>query len=377
MLIALFFVSLIHVQISPINSLPNELLFEILQILPADLLYQKASYVCRKWHKLIRSEDFINAQIRSSSSGLLLSSDIHSHPIYVTAEQGRIQTQELSYKWRTNTLDSCNGLLLEFHLHNLDNITTTCLHLINPATNQLFLLPPVPITSEGEFYGYACNIAYSAASMEYKVTLPYFGEHDGMAYCAGLLILTVGVDKSWRDVPIPQLPDDHRSLLVLTHALSTEGFLHWAGWGKVLTFNVETETFTCSEVPKLYRWYWGISTGRNLSVLCRRKALVWEIWELKAESGEWRNLLPLNVDLRPLKCRLRVRGQPFGSGHVGCLRPLGWVKYPEVLAFCFGKEGHTCIFYNLYTREIDTIELPDTNKGYRAFPHRNNLVGLS
>lgn len=79
---------------------------------------------------------------------------------------------------------------------------------------------------------------------------------------------------------------------------------------------------------------------------------------MKPESGEWREMVPHKIDLGAQKFAL-------------------WVKYPEILAFCFESVEHVCVFYNVDTHEINTVELPKSCINYRMFAHMNNLVSLS
>lgn len=118
--------------------------------------------------------------------------------------------------------------------------------------------------------------------------------------------------------------------------VSTEGFLHWLRGKGVLTLNVETETFTFTRIPLPHQFSPRalLSTGTDLTVFRRcSEDLLWENRVMESKSGEWRNMAPLNIDLRPLECLIL---QHYFSSRLGDLfEPLGWVKFPEVLAFHF------------------------------------------
>ncbi|XP_057785348.1 F-box only protein 8-like [Salvia miltiorrhiza] len=352
-----------------IECLPKDLLFEILLRLPTDHLYERVRLVCRRWYHIIHSHAFINSQMHGSTYGLLLSPrKAKALPLYVTADaDGGIHTSELNHISKWGVLATCNGLVLE-----LDNKRFP--RLANPATKQSFLLPPYP--KGGMYYPLYYGLACSAASLAYKVIAP------SPVYPAplrqidhGLVVLTVGVDESWRNVEVHHLPDHVRRCLLPQTPMNSEGFLHWARGRYCATMDVETEIITLSEAPYEYHEskYRYLSTGRCVSLLVVCGDLSWEVWEMKAETGEWRKALP-NVDLGAEKCRI----QPFGR----VLEPLGWVKYPHVLAFYFtafyGEEWRHCIFYNLDTHQLHSIELPKSySMHYRAFPHKNNLIWLS
>lgn len=199
----------------------------------------------------------------------------------------------------------------------------------------------------------------------------------------GLHILTAGVDKSWRDVEVGNLSEEERSFFLLASPMTSEGFLHWVVGIRVLTFNVETETFTFNTLMAPAPSVTGfnklivLSTGRNLAAFLGTQEFLWETREMERESGEWRKMVGLDVDLRPLKSRLQHQ-QHFASGDGVDIRVIGWVKYAEVLAFGYGHGSQTWIIcYNLDTREIVTVKLPQLNAYFRTFPHRNSPVWLS
>ncbi|XP_057775964.1 uncharacterized protein LOC130994871 [Salvia miltiorrhiza] len=365
-----------------IESLPTDLLFEILLLLPADHLYMRARLVCRRWCHIIRSHAFINAHMHSATYGLLLwPLTDNTLPLYVTADaDGGIHTSELNHISELGVLFNCDGFALEMALGDYYR-----LQLANPATKQLFRQPR---PREGLRYIMAlCGLAYSAASLAHKVIVPYTVRHSPprLQTDYGLDVFTVGVDESWRHVEIHHLPDHVRRCLLRKAPLTSEGFLHW-GWGKYCaTLDAETEIISVSEAPYEYHEcnYKYLSAGRCLSLLVACgdlswEDLSWEVWVMKAETGEWRKALP-NVDLRAQKCRI----QQFAPEDGRVLMPLGWVKYPHVLAFrfsahFFGEEWRHCILYNLDTHQLHSIELPQNyTKPYVAFPHKYNLMWLS
>ncbi|XP_057775991.1 putative F-box protein At5g52610 [Salvia miltiorrhiza] len=357
-----------------IESFPTDLLFEILLRLPADHLYQRARLVCRRWYHIIHSHAFINAQMHCSTYGLLLSPLNWSNtlPLYVTADaDGGIHTSDLNHISKLEVLaTSCNGLALEFDFKD------RLLRLVNPAKKQSLLLPRL---TRGATYAWPeYGFAYSAASLAYKVIARYTVCHSPQRLQTdyGLDVLTVGVNESWRHVEVPH----HLSPFFFNKApLTTEGFMHWGRGRYCVTMDVETEIITLSEAPYQYDEsdYNYLSTGRCLSLLVACGYLSWEVWELKAETGEWRKALP-NVYLGAEEWRIQ---QLVPQDAPQVLVPLGWVKYPQVLAFRFGtyfswKQWRPpCIFYNLDTHQLHSTKLPQSyTGGYQAFPHKNNLI---
>lgn len=134
--------------------------------------------------------------------------------------------------------------------------------------------------------------------------------------------------------------------------LSTEGFIHWSykhsGRDEVLSLNVETEIITCSHVPlpQSYNAKRYLSTGKNLSLLVAHGNSLWDVWEMEPGTGEWREV------------RHDIKFESETENEV--LLPLGWVKYPEVLAMHSMEKVYTCFCYNLDTHGTFAIILIHT-----------------
>ncbi|KAK6158374.1 hypothetical protein DH2020_005688 [Rehmannia glutinosa] len=350
-----------RMKLTNIESLPDDMVFKILLHLPAQDIYNGARLVCRKWYHMIHSHNFINDHLQHSTSGLLIQDRIAlSSTIFVAMSQGRIEISKFSYKFRHAVWTSCNGLVLEFDFDNCHG-----LYVANPATKQHFALPPFYPKIISHTYS---GLAYVPSCMEYKVVHAYDCK-DGIR-CA---ILTVGVDDFWRDVQIEHLSVSARKLLIGT-PLITEGFMHWLGRRQniLVTLNLETETIRQILVPQGYgeRLTYYLSTGSYLSLInvCRR--LLWEVWEMKPDTGEWKKLP--NIDLEAQKCTLE---------HLSCkrdcsLQPVGWIKYKEVLLFRVSYPSSICIAYNVCTQEMEELELNCKDHGHNYVVHTNSLAWL-
>ncbi|CAA0828465.1 Unknown protein [Striga hermonthica] len=363
-----------------IESLPAELLFEILSRVPGQDIYE-ARLVCRKWYRTIHNRDFINAQLGHATYGLLLRTQKHETDSFlIHARGGRAEISKFRCQRRCLVLTSCNGLMLEFEKKNLDNI-----YVSNPATGQIFVLPPyVRGVNSLRLWG----IAYASVSMEYKVVLPIRTGQFSKERC---YILTVGVDKSWRSVDLRHLSSEATRAFWSTPVI-TEGFIHWfcvrSNMG--LTLNVETEIFT--ETPGLRpsqhihedQTNIYLSTGKYLSLLRPCGEFSWQVWEMRPENGEWIKMgsfclesqrrrfkqlgliLPTEANTRLLSFRRRT--------HVV---PVGWVKYMEVLALSSADVSRRTIFiFNLVTGEFDEMELPSFRLDYKIMMHKSSLVWL-
>ncbi|KAK6142796.1 hypothetical protein DH2020_023144 [Rehmannia glutinosa] len=365
-----------------IDSLPDDIMFNILLQLPAQDIYDATRLVCQKWYRMIYSRNFIYAHLQHSTCGLLIQNmhDKRRHPIFMAMRQGRIEISRLRYEFGHFIWSSCNGLMLECDIQNIDT-----LYITNPATKQHFSLPPFFCRTVP---GYSA-IAYAAASMEYKVIRTYFPKDENSESRGCCSVLTLGVDNSWRRVRTEHLSREAKSNLY-DIPLITEGFVHWPEKGTyVLTLNVETEVITQIPVPQRYvvgfGWYY-FSTLRYLSLLIACNNFSWEVWEMKPETGEWTKLP--NIDLEAQNCTVEQLCCKHDSsfkvdGFLNCkFRPVGWLKYQEVFIFQvykafvsrFSDPTRFHIAYNVGTQKIDLFEFDSVS--YHVVVHRNNLLWL-
>ncbi|CAH9143673.1 unnamed protein product [Cuscuta epithymum] len=343
-------------------SLHDDMLFEVLTRVPAQDIYDAAMYVCRKWYRIIHTHKFIDAHLRHSPHGLLLRCP-HTPAPFMVARQGQLETS-YSTKFKHRTSAGCNGLLLDIDYN--DTLWTP--YIVNPVTKQVFVLPGIENVNGSECFG----ISYAATSMVYKVVAIVIGPQ--------LKILTVGVDDSWRSVCTKHLRPLARSGLAEISPRTTEGFMHWlTSVSTVVTLNVETEMFEESSapipqghgVPGNPGSTW-VSTGSKLSYLMKFERFGWHVWEMEPESKEWRKLP--DIVIKDQKRKFQRLGLEKGQE----VRPIGWIKYKELLAFTLSGVlfTFTVFVYNLVTHEIVKVDLPDLVARHSAIPHQNSLVWL-
>ncbi|GFP94977.1 putative F-box protein at1g71320 [Phtheirospermum japonicum] len=313
-----------------IESLPDEIIFEILVRVPAQDIYTATRLVCRKWYKVIHTHHFIHAHLQQSTPGLLAQRT--GQKTFIARGKYLIETSKFNYdfEYRREVMSSCNGLVLKTHDDYRD------LYITNPATRQHFALPT---------------------------------------------ILTIGVDKDWtRRVSTRHLSLTAKNLFLSQHPLTTEGFMHWTKNDSrseyVLTLNVETEIITQFPVPRHgeteLMYYYYLPMGSYLSLLIARSKLSWEVWEMKPETGEWTKMP--NIDLEA----------QFAGSLNSALIPVGWLKCREVLVFGVGMGTSRiswssiptwdCIACNVRTGEF--VKFPLYGSLNRFLVHRNSLVWM-
>ncbi|KAL3629224.1 hypothetical protein CASFOL_026446 [Castilleja foliolosa] len=348
-------------RLTDIESLPDEVLFEVLLRLEAQDIYDSARLVCRKLYHMIHTHTFIYAHLQRSTYGLLFQSTFGDSFFMSVGESGRVEISKNRYNFRYHSPTSCNGLLLGFE---------GGIYVSNPTTRQMFALP--------QFVGYSnyiihyCyfGIAYAAASMQYKAVIIAQAEGGKRACC----ILTIGVDNSWRTVGTEC--ESLQNRVRLSTPLITEGFVHWYGrdTNEVWTMNVETEiiTKTSSPIPRVVygnRQNIFLSTGIYLSLLRPCGEYCWEVWEMKPKIDyRWRKVCDISLEAH--KC---TTFQRFGFNEYNYLIPVGWLKYLEVLVF---RTRDQILVFNLVTQEFVTVELLAPQIYCKTVVHKNSLVWL-
>ncbi|KAL3629267.1 hypothetical protein CASFOL_026489 [Castilleja foliolosa] len=355
-------------SLTKIESLPDEVLFEVLVRLPAHDIYDPARLVCRKWYHMIHSHTFINAHLQRSTYGLLFHSMFQDSFFMALGESGRVQIFENRYnKLECPIQTSCNGLVL-----GSQDRTNNSLYVSNPATRQIFNLPPL-VGHEVRYELFA--IGYAAASMEYKAVLLLTAK--GMKKIC--FILTIGVDNSWRTIGKESVSLASTQIFA-SAPLITEGFVHFYHMisNEVLTLNLETEIITETSGPipegegQGNRWNTYLSTGRYLSLLRPCGEFCWQVWEMQPKIDyRWR--MVWDISLEAHKCSTFQR---FGFKESEYLIPIGWLKYPEILVFGISPFRSQILVYNLLTREIVTIELPASHSKYKIVVHKESLLPL-
>lgn len=296
------------------------------------------------------------------------------HHTFVTMRQGRIAMSKFNYDFKHRISASCNGLILETLDDTDHNKSRKTLSVANPATNQRLPLPPLPL----KMSRYWCSvIAYDAASLKYKVVVIYDRSWINIVHdCA---ILTVGVDKPWRDVNTQHI-SERNSWLLCCNVLITQGFVHWhSGQGThVINLNLETEVLTEIRIPQGYdeqgsKYY--LSTERSLTLFIECGRFLWDVWEMmnaEESGGEWTKVF--KIDMEGPMWRLQ-KMMIHTSPHK--LKPNGWLCRGEVLVLRIPRPTRVCVVYDVRTREVDFFMLTTGYGDSHDFTcHRSTLVSL-
>ncbi|KAL3615650.1 hypothetical protein CASFOL_041311 [Castilleja foliolosa] len=333
-----------------IESLSDDLLFDILLRVPVQDLYDYARLVCNKWYNMIHTRNFAHSHFQRSTPGLLAVDLGSNEQAFMTMQNGRIDISKWTCVLGRLVWSSCNGLVLESNLNSKPCI-------LNHVTKQRFALPPLP--SEDVMASKMFALTYVAPSNSYKVVgVSYSEELECDLVCA---IMTVGVDTDWRRRVSTQHLSFKAKISLGLLPLTTRGFVHWARddfTEFVVTMNVESEIIT--EIPGpcllddgkslLCRY---LPMGSYLSLFIGRGEFSWEVWKMKPETGKWTKMP--GIDLEPQKVPKYLFIEFKRHRFTGpMLIPIGWSNSQEVLFFfvCFHTVG-----YNVRTREIDSCKL--------------------
>ncbi|CAI9273673.1 unnamed protein product [Lactuca saligna] len=151
--------------------LPDDVLLEIFQKLPPDLLRYKVKFVCRRWFTIITNNILLDhASLilqRSTGSNTIRLMDIREE------EQGLKMKQEFINMPCYGCIKSwCNEYLLI-----TDSIRIGILYLFNLITKQGSFISPLPSVSCGGHYNGKCGlgISYDPFKKLYKVVHVYNG----------------------------------------------------------------------------------------------------------------------------------------------------------------------------------------------------------
>ncbi|KAL3625545.1 hypothetical protein CASFOL_030999 [Castilleja foliolosa] len=221
-------------NLTDVESLPDEVLFEVLVRIPAQDIHDSVRLVCSKWYHMTHTHTII---IKIDSLWLW-EKVVESRYITTT---GTAKSDTLPVR------SSCNGLVLE---SEEETETVENVHVSNPATMQIFTLRPL--------VGYRLAlplfaIGYAASSMKYKAVILSMPGKDMEDKC---FILTIGVDNSWR-----------------------------------------TTIETSGPTPEGYRRNTYLSTGRYVSLLRPCGEMFWQVWEMKPEIDyQWRKVWDINLE---------------------------------------------------------------------------------
>ena len=357
------------------HSLPEELMINILVLLPADVLYNTVRYVSFHWYKIIHDPFFIKAHLLRANAGLFIKYIFPSYnTYYVDMSTKDVTVTEInSHEFSGKVWESCDGLLLFS-----DPEDEGKLRVINPITKQWVALPPFP--SNWELFSSSFTLARAHSTGEYKVAATYHCSTYEVFQCA---IVTVGKkDVTWRTINTEHVSTSNKRILGFCPQ-SAGGYAYWITeiHPRFLILDVEAEVVHEFPAPKLFKkglsiTYLEIGDTLGCMFWCCPE-LVCEVLVLTdPKRGKWENLykFDLHAERHMISSALYKVASPR---KYLTLSPIAWLNNGEVVVFAnFSKNITYFIARNVKTGDTYSFCMGE-GKGVPYFlVHVNSLVLL-
>ncbi|KAL5721800.1 hypothetical protein ACHQM5_005398 [Ranunculus cassubicifolius] len=403
-----------------IQQLPEDIIFEILLRIPADIL-NCMRLVCRTWSVLILSQNFVNTHLLRSDPGIvILEKDNESDKFechFMDVENGQVIKQDLSFTCSQHVLlGICNGLLfignadphLGFHDLRVVNLATkksialptqtyptssTSFSLYSvSATKKSTRLPAHPDTTSStpplERYNagsVTCGLTFVPSTNEYKASINLFRESLGRGEVSSLCesrILTLGTN-TWRELFFP-LEGSCATHMQFGSSISVGGVLHFRGISvdskglyHLMSLDLASEKLEKTHLPD------DVQVPNFLRVLPRFLfemggflSLVdyevntgkWDIWELKDfYRKDW--VKTYSFCIENYKSRFCRYGYLF--------RPTLSLKNGKLIVFMhysFWQDPMCLYAYDIEKQELKMLGNVETNRLNQYSPHLKSLA---
>ncbi|CAA0818007.1 Unknown protein [Striga hermonthica] len=320
---------------------------------------------------MVRTTFFIRAHLERTNDVRMLVFDDSFTMSMSEHNSYKVETSVMRKPFPSHLRIGFDGLLLKSLVLDGEGTNTITLSILNPLTRQNLVIPPLHGINKFTRYG----VAYAPVSKLYKVAVALPPEsEDSTTEAECCYIFTVGaVNGSWRSVSTAHLSIADKKAFEGEPLTIEGGFIHWIALDndRVLTMDIEKETIKetplpINEVdaqPTVF-----LSAGEYLSFLVQCGEYSWDAWEMKPKTGEWRKLRRITFGAH------KSTFEQFDQLE-WLIVPLAWLRYPDVLVLAFGDANEPSIFpYNLDTKEMVTVGLPEVVRNLCPIIHKNSLV---
>ncbi|KAG9136440.1 hypothetical protein Leryth_023552 [Lithospermum erythrorhizon] len=332
-----------------IPILREEIIFNILILLRADVLYTVMRYVCREWRRIIEDPQFVSTHFLLSSSTLLMY--CRERSLYHLLDVKECHAKRTGFEFRLPSgivVSTCNGLMLI--LKGSSQRAHRAYYVTNPITRRTLVLPRLSL----RIIPTSCGLAFDASSKVYKVVMVY--ETEKYSYHkvdVGCAILTVGVDKAWRVVNCAHLSKEGMGLLYICPPGTSTDFVYWSSTFDpyILVLDAKSESIKLISLPYASRIY----PKELTSIWYPNSDCSMEVWVLKDYiSEEW---VKIYIEREPIRNEMDkfFSSNEFNKSsramfRYDCIRPRSWLGNGERILFHarFGM-AHTFV-YDLKTR---------------------------
>ncbi|KAK9284048.1 hypothetical protein L1049_012308 [Liquidambar formosana] len=343
--------------------LHEDLIFNILVRLPADVLHKSMRLVCKGWANIIRHPLFIEAHLLRANTGIFVESiDSPGCARFFEIKDGEVRVTELKRQFPRRMVASCEGVSLF-----TDPIDHRALYVANPATLQVTKLPYLNLPPNPLFF--SSSIARISPTGQYKVVHAY---KDSRKVCHWLL-LTVGVDNSWRKIDChPAIGSGQIDLECFP--VSVGGVVYWIdfefyldGDNYFLAMDMGDETIHKVPIPSGRTdpcTYLKMGSYLSSFTLILPSTLQFEVCVLKDMCrGEWAKVYVINIGT--------------GGGiprNLFCVFPIGWINSDQILILeALTSQGDVLLAYNVETQETKLVDFELCGCEFSQI-HTNSLV---
>lgn len=357
------------------DSLPNDIIANILLRVSPQLLYNSARFVCKTWSEIISQ---LHSSSHSSHSGFLIQ-DSHSPNkaqfVYIIKEWD-IKVTDLNLNFPGKISGSSDGVLLISSSSSSSNNSVQGLYVANPVTKQVLKLPILPSTCR--LCGHINNIASIPSTGEIKV-VSLSREPNGIYNWYAITLEKNTKSMSWRKIISDTCSEesndnnDPASYLSFLQSLSVDGTIFWTNpsWimnRSILAIDLHNETVRNLRVPKQCDTndggeYWKlVQMGKKMCLMNYGENVegimkIWELKDLHRNEWVWVNSVRF-CEESPLRRKFCI--------------PLVWVDSQVVILSVVVRASNVVVAYHVRKKEYKMIKVDDVAR-HQIFYHINSL----
>lgn len=349
--------------LSSFDSLPIDVVANILHRLPPQFLHCSARHVCKTWAEILSLSCFTKSHhLLHSEHGFLIQDSQSPHKVqhihHARDHSWELKETDLDLRFPGKIRGSTSDGVLLIN-------TSSDLYVANPITMQVLKLPTLP--SICRLSSHCNSIARTASTGEIKVVS--LGKDPINIGMFNWYVLTVGKVMSWRKIRRVPAECDPASYLSYVQSLSADGVIYWtnSSWISdqfVLAIDVCDETGHLLKAPiECQGQYWTlVQMGNDVCCMnCGKNVEMMKVWKLKDfHRSEW---VLVNSIRFPIESPLRRR---FSL-------PLMWVDSEVLVISVYVHASNVLVAYNVKKDEYQVVKIGDVAR-HAIFPHTNSLI---
>ncbi|KAK9756962.1 hypothetical protein RND81_01G132700 [Saponaria officinalis] len=348
--------------------LPEEILFNILLLIPAQHLHEVVRFVSKQLFDIVIDPVFVRLHRQMSTPGFLIQNRNEKYKLsYIEPDSTRLKVTEIQIPLRAKIMGSFNGLVL---LHDLTN--PHIYHVMNPATKVNFTLPPLTglcdINSRDSPAGFGLTSSgcYKVVHVSAKAS----------SKCVRIRVFTLGVDTAWRFIDLRDISIGAKvknAWMCVPRFIA--GFIYWSNCAHFdgIALDVDTEIIYQFSPPEdLVRYgtpIWFLSTGTCLALLRQCQGDIWRLWKLTCvKTGEWTEMAGINI--QPVLSRV---DKMFYPSKINSVWPV-WLINGDFWFYRRVDEEFVVVRYNLVNESFSFFPITHVCPDTLIHPHVHTLL---